>query len=129
MTLQVCEGEIDKLDLYIPKEILDLIKSVDICVTQDGLCHIGGSISDIIGLGKPVIYIAHGIPNVSHKYNINPLYDCIDNLILAQEKDEISLAKLEKIMSNPKESHECFRKAIKDVDFNNWKEYAKKIFD
>lgn len=109
-------------------DLLDLIKSVDICVTQGGLCHVGGSIFDIIGLGKPVIYIAHGIPNVHHIHNINPLYDCIDNLILVQEPDDISLAKLEKIMSNPKESHECFRNAAKDMDFNNWKSFALKIF-
>lgn len=106
-------------------DIINLIKSVDLCITQGGLNELGGSIIDIISLGKPIIYIANGLP----KKALNPLYNCPEHLVFVQEKEEESLKKLENIINNRKESFDCFRNAIKDFDFDNWKEYAKDIFD
>lgn len=108
-------------------DILNNIKSSDICMIPGSHCS-GNDIGDVISLGKPLLYISNAIINPEIDTHCNHIYDNPEYLIYIHESNEETIEKLEKFILNPEESYNAFKESHKDYDFNNWKEYAKKIF-
>lgn len=108
-------------------DVINTIKSSDICVIPGTHCS-GNNMVDIISLGKPLLYISDIIINPEHDIHCNHIYETPEYLIYTQENDNESIEKLEKFILNPKESYDIFKETHKCYNFDNWKEYAKKIF-
>lgn len=108
-------------------DVINSIRSSDICIIHGTNCS-GNNVADVIGLGKPLLYISDIIINPEVDVYCNHVYKNPEYLIYIQEKDEESIEKLEKFILNPKERHDIFKESHKCYDFNNWKEYAKNIF-
>lgn len=107
--------------------IIQILKEVDLCIpARAGYDSAGSSIGDIIGLGKPFIYIVDGTPH--KEFIFNPLYRCPNYMIVRQEDYHESYRKLEKIFPNKlEETFNCYRDSLKDLDFYNWKVYTEKF--
>lgn len=108
-------------------DIINIIGSADISITI-GSHMTAVSIQDTLSLGIPMIYISNDTITFGKDICVNYLYEYPTYLLYTKENDEESIKKLEKFISNPKESYDKFKEAFKDCDFNNWKEYAKKFF-
>lgn len=108
-------------------DIIKMLKSVDLCISGGGIDYIGTCVCDIISLGRPLIYVVDGVPN--NEFIFNGLYNCPKYLIISQEPDDISQQKLESIITSLEESYNCYRDTLKDLDFNNWKEYVTKFLE
>lgn len=112
------------------QDIIKLIQINDICITNGGPVFPGNCLIDMISLGKPIIYIGDGRPNVEWKGPlINYLYTLPDSIIHIQESYHESIQKLDRIISNPHELCEKYQNVYRDFDFNNWKYIVKDIFD
>jgi hypothetical protein len=108
------------------RDMINLIQSADICVTCGAPIFPGNSMTDIISLGKPLIYISDG--RVGHEWNAeytNLLFDSRDvrenYLIYIQESNNESIIKLDIIMENPLMLSRKYAEIFRDYDFNNWK--------
>ena len=129
---KTCPFNVDSADYIVEMEtryidIINAIMSSDMCIC------IGGAMSspdmpDMIGLGKPIVFISDSFIDIEKDLFGNCIYEYPEFLLYMQESDEESIKKLEKFILNPKESYDKFKDAFKDIDFNNWKEYAKKYF-
>lgn len=108
-------------------DVINNINSSDICISAGGSCS-GPIVPDIISLGKPLIFISDIIIDNKKDIFTNNLYEHPEELLYIQESNEQTIKKLEKFISNPKESYDKFKESFKDLDFNNWKEHAKKFF-
>ncbi|MDD3474291.1 MAG: hypothetical protein PHP08_00125 [Candidatus Dojkabacteria bacterium] len=108
-------------------DVINLLKEMDICITTGEIPRLSGCVNDIISLGKPLIYIVKDNPITEPI--LNHLYDCPKSMIYSQEKDVETAKKLERFISNPEISYNCYKQASKDMEFDNWKEFAKQIFN
>jgi len=114
-TIYLVNSETTYLDL------LNVISSVDICVTKGGWGSGGNCAWDIISLGKPLLFIAHGKDYVS---TINDFYDCPEDLIWCTESDAVSINKFESFLSNPEAAYNRYKEKLKEHDFPVWKDYV-----
>lgn len=110
------------------KDILNTITENDLCIpTGAGYNHVGSFINDIIGLGKPVIYIVNG---GHHNGTIlNPLYKCHKKIIVTQESDEDSHKKLDEIFNDLESYYNCFKKQLNYYNFTYWKVIIRKLLN
>lgn len=111
-------------------KIIDLIRSADICMTNGAPVFPGNSLTDIVSLGKPLIYIGDGRLGIEWKQEFtNYLYTYPDNFVYIQEYDNESIEKISKIMSNPLDLCKKYADIYKDFDFNTWKTVVKEVFE
>lgn len=104
------------------KNILDLIRSSDICITSGSSVFPGSGMTDIVTLGGPLIYIGDGRLGVETKQNVSLLYKgAPENIIYLQESNKDSMEKVDRIMSDPAALAKKYQDFHSDHDFNNWK--------
>lgn len=111
------------------QDVVNQIRSSNLCITDGGPMTIGNGLCDIISLGRPLIYIADLRPHEWGRPFGNPLYNSPDSIIFIQESDEESTSKIQKIIVNPVGYCQKFADLFRDHDFNTWKDIAKNIFD
>lgn len=112
--------------------IISLIQDNDICITYGAPVFGGSSLSDMISLGKPVIYIGDGRIGIEWKQEfLHIMYknkDIRDNYIIyIQEKDDISIKKLKNIMKSPIKLAKKYSDLYKDTNFYNWKKIIENV--
>lgn len=111
-------------------DIINIIRSADMCITHGAPVFTGNSATDIVSLGKPLIYIGDGRPgNEWIGKNLNLLYNCPDNIIYIQEQNSESIEKIDRIIKNPIDLCKKYANALKDLDFNTWRYIVKDVFD
>lgn len=110
-------------------DVINLIRSSNLCITLGGPVTIGNGLCDIISLGRPLIYIADLRPHEWGKSFGNPLYNSPDSILFIQESDEESTSKMQKIIVNPVGYCQKFADLFRDHDFNTWKDIVKNVFD
>lgn len=134
-TGDISNFEINKENIYISYlyntnaryiDVINAIKSSDICITT-GSPTTASNLADIVSLGKPLIYISDTIIR-NGSVCFNDIYKYPEYLLYTQESDDDSIKKLNLFVENPKESYDKFKDCLKDIDFDNWKEFAKKYF-
>lgn len=103
--------------------IINLILSVDLCLSVGGTSMPGPIVVDIISLGKPMLYTIEGAPEID-KFSNNDFCKCVNHIIASTESNNISIKKINTILNNLEISYNCYKKAIEDYDFKNWKKYA-----
>lgn len=107
-------------------DIIKLILSIDLCLSVGGIFMTGPLVGDIISLGKPMIYAFEGAPQENVFYP-NDFCKCSEHIIMGNEPDNISVKKIKAALDNLEISFNCYRKAIEDYDFKNWKIYAEEF--
>lgn len=124
--------EADKVNfLYeIETRYIDIINTVissDVCIIP-GSNSSGPCLADSISLGKLVIFISDSYVTTEKDLFGNCIFEYPEYLYYIQESDIDTEKKLELFIKNPKESYDKFKEAHRDINFDNWKEYAKKYF-
>lgn len=124
--------EVDKVNfLYeIETRYIDIINTVtssDICIIP-GSNSSGPCLADSISLGKPVIFISDSHVTTDKDLFGNCIFEYPEYLYYTHESDIDTEKKLELFIKNPKESYDKFKEAHRDINFEIWKEYAKRIF-
>ncbi len=110
------------------RSVLNLMQSADICITNGSPHFPGNGLSDIVSLGKPLIYVGDGRLGVEVMKNANLLYaGAPENIIYIQEFHQDSMRKIDKIMKDPAGLAKRYQEFYKDSDFNNWKEIVKGV--
>jgi hypothetical protein len=107
-------------------DIIELILNVDLCLLVGGTPWTGPLVLDAISLGRPMIYAFEG-PIMNGVANNNDLCKCIEYIIIGSETDKISIKKIITQLNNLEIPFNCYRDAVKDYDFNNWKRYAEEL--
>lgn len=108
-------------------DIINAITSSDICIIP-GSNSSGPCLADSISLGKPVIFVSDSYVTTDKDLFGNCIFEYPEYLYYTQESDIDTEKKLELFIRNPKESYDKFKEAHRDINFENWKEYAKKYF-
>ena len=113
------------------KKIIDLILNNDICITNGASVFPGNCMTDIVTLGKPLIYICDGRFGIESTFNVNLLYSIKDNNIIYIQESDTNLieSKVDKLLSNPIEICKTYKEIHKDQDINNWKNIVKKALN
>lgn len=109
-------------------DIINLIRSSDICITNGSVAFPGNGLNDIVSLGKPLIYIADGLPEPGRPF-VNPLYSYPEYLIYIQEPDNKSIQNVQRILNGLIEVCKKYADIFRDSDFNTWKNFAIEVFD
>lgn len=105
---------------------LELIEDMDIVIIKGNQFLASGGMYDVIALGKPLLYISEYLHQGIFR---NPLFTNVKEIIFSGENELSITRKVDDFINNPKEKYNNFRNCIKDSDFNNWKEYALRIFN
>lgn len=108
-------------------DIINAISSSDLCIIP-GSNSSGPCLADSISLGKPVIFISDSYVTTDRDLFGNCIFEYPEYIFYVQESDIETNKKLDLFIKNPKESYDKFKDAHKDINFDNWKEFAKKYF-
>lgn len=129
-----CPIKNDNITFYHSNEsshadIIKLIQSADICMTHGAPVFPGNGLTDIISLGKPLIYMADGRLGIEWRQQFTSiLYRCPDNLVYIQESDSESMRKIDIIMDNTIDLCKTYANVYDECNFNTWKNIVKDIF-
>lgn len=106
-------------------DMLNIFSSMDICITKGGTSYAGNCASDIISLGKLMIYTTEGRGAV----NINNLYD-LDDYVIRQEDDSNTVhQKVDRIIADPFSCYSAMKKRIVDWSFPEWRKIVTPILE
>lgn len=108
-------------------DIVNTILSSDMCILI-GSRQAASCLGEVISSGKPFIFISDSTVDIKKDIFTNYLCEYSEYFLYIHESEEESLKKLEEFITNPEISYNKFKESCKDLDFNNWKEIAKKYF-
>lgn len=106
-------------------EYLRMIESLDMFLLKGNQFMASAGMYDIIALGKPMLYVSEELHNGIYR---NPLFKNSNEIIFARDNELSIKRKIDDIIKNPERLYNIFRNTLSDSDFNNWKQYATKIF-
>lgn len=110
------------------RDVLNLMQSADICITNGAPSFPGNGLSDIVSLGKPLIYVGDGRLGVEVMKNVSLLYvGAPEDILYIQESHQDSIKKMDRIIKDPAGLAKKYQGIYRDSDFENWKEIVKGV--
>lgn len=107
-------------------ELLDLISKIDIFLIRGTPFMASAGIYDIISMGKPMFYISENMDGTLFR---NPMFKYKEEIVFIGSRRETIDKMTTNFLNNPSISYNKFKDSMKDSDFKNWGEHARKIFD
>ena len=133
--IAIMEKEFGAMSIYSDEmcyiDVLNSIIESDICITKGGHCYLGNCASEIVSLGKLMIYVTEFSPTTLDpaEMQMNDFFP-LDNFVLGTtDPSSVIIDKVDKIISNPEECYNSMRDAQSTYSFPEWKEIVTNLIN